>query len=261
MTAATGPQPLSAEEISRLLALTREADTVELKLTVPESSSGYRSTMAALEMDPLDAQIRQVFFFDTPDLLLNQHGVVARARRTQGRPDDSVVKLRPVVPSELPTKLRELPEFGVEVDALPGGFVCSASYKAKHEENHVRAATLGHQPLHKLFTKGQRAFFAHHAPDGIELDDLAVLGPMHVFKLKFSPTGYDRKLVAEAWIYPDGTRIVELSTKCAPSETFQVAAETGAFLNERGVDLTGDQATKTATALTFFSNELRGQTP
>ena len=257
MTATTGPQPLSAEETSRLLALTRKADTVELKLTVPESGSGYRSTVAALEMDLLDAQIRQVFFFDTPDLLLNQHGVVVRARRTQGRPDDSVVKLRPVVPSELPAALRELPEFGVEVDALPGGFVCSASYKAKLEQNHVRAAAAGHQPLHKLFTKGQRAFLAHHAPDGIELDDLVVLGPMHVLKLKFSPTGYDRRLVAEAWIYPDGTRIVELSTKCAPSEAFQVAAEAGAFLNERGVDLAGDQATKTATALTFFSHELR----
>ena len=49
-------------------------------------------------MDPLDAQIRQVFFFDTPDLALNQAGVVVRARRVQGKGDDSVVKLRPVVP-------------------------------------------------------------------------------------------------------------------------------------------------------------------
>ena len=83
-----------------MLALTSHADSVELKLTVPDSES--RATVAALGMDPLDAQIRQVFFFDTPDLRLNQKGVVVRARRVQGRGDDTVVKLRPIVPGELP---------------------------------------------------------------------------------------------------------------------------------------------------------------
>jgi hypothetical protein len=33
-------------------------------------------------MDALDAQIRQVLFFGTPDLALNRVGVVVRARRT-----------------------------------------------------------------------------------------------------------------------------------------------------------------------------------
>jgi hypothetical protein len=256
-TTKTRPKVLSADEMSKLLALTKQADTVELKLTVPDSGQGYRSTVAALEMDVLDAQIRQVFFFDTPDLFLNQHGVVARARRSQGAVDDSVVKLRPVVPSELPANLRKLPEFGVEVDALPGGFICSASFKAKIGQGDVRAAALGQRPLRKLFTKGQRAFFAQHAPDGVELDGLTILGPMNVLKLKFSPTGFGRRLVAEVWLYPNGERILELSTKCQPSEAFQVAAESRAFLNDRGVDVTGEQQTKTATALKFFSSELR----
>ena len=82
-------------------------------------------------------------------------------------------------------------------------------------------------------------------PEGIELDDLSILGPMNVFKLKFAPKGFGRRLVAELWLYPDGSRILELSTKCQPSETFQVAAETKAFLGDRGVDLTGEQQTKT----------------
>jgi hypothetical protein len=68
---------------------------------------------------------------------------------------------------------------------------------------------------------------------------------------------YGRRLVAELWLYPDGSRILELSTKCAPSETFQVAAEAKAFLGDRGVDITGVQQTKTATALRFFSKELQ----
>ncbi len=51
--------------------------------------------------------------------------------------------------------------------------------------------------------------------------------------------------------------ILELSTKCAPSETFQVAAETKAFLTERGVDLGGEQQTKTKKALEYFSGRLK----
>jgi hypothetical protein len=58
------------------------------------------------------------------------------------------------------------------------------------------------------------------------------------------------------WLYPDNSRILELSTKCAPSEAFDVAAETRAFLNTRGVDLGGDQETKTRKALEFFSTQL-----
>jgi hypothetical protein len=43
-----------------------------------------------------------VFVFDPPDLRLNKSGVVVRARRVQGRGDDTVIKLRPIVPGELP---------------------------------------------------------------------------------------------------------------------------------------------------------------
>jgi len=60
-------------------------------------------------------------------------------------------------------------------------------------------------------------------------------------------------MVAELWLYPDGSRILELSTKCLPSEAFQVAAESRAFLTERGIDLSGEQQTKTRTALEFFT--------
>ena len=111
----------------------------------------------------------------------------------------------------------------------------------------------GGRPLSKLFTKDQRAFLATHAPDGPGLDDVVALGPITVLKLRFSPAGFGRRLVAELWFYPDGSRILELSTKCAPDEAFQVAAETKAFLFDREIDLTGEQQTKTATALQYFS--------
>jgi hypothetical protein len=59
-------------------------------------------------------------------------------------------------------------------------------------------------------------------------------------------------MVAELWMYPDNSRILELSTKCDPSETFQVATEARLYLSKHGIDLTGDQQTKTKTALEYF---------
>ena len=244
----------SDDDLARVSALIKDSDSVELKLTVPESA--HSSTVAALGMDPLDAEIRQVFFFDTPDLTLYEHGVVARARRVQRKGDDSVVKLRPVVPSELPGRVRRSPWFGVEVDAMPGGFVCSGSLKGTPKKD-VRKTILGKGRLEKLFTKEQRGFYDEHAPDGIALEDLSVLGPIFVLKLKFAPREFDRRMVAEMWLYPDGSRILELSTKCEPGEAFDVAAEARSFLTDHGVDLGGEQETKTRKALEFFSARLK----
>ena len=246
---------LISDELLELRQLVKGSDSIELKLTLPEHS--YRSAAAALGVDPLEAQIRQVFFFDTPDLALNRAGVVARARRVQGRGDDSVVKLRPVVPAALPAELRQLPEFVVEVDALPGGYVCSASLKGKMPPTTVRDTVGGGKPLRKLFSKEQRAFFAEHAPDGVTLDDLSVLGPIFVLKLKLSAKTFDRRIVAEMWLYPDGARIVELSTKCLPGEGMDVAVQLREFLDAKGIPTDGQQETKTKTALEFFSAELR----
>jgi hypothetical protein len=159
----------------------------------------------------------------------------------------------------MPSALRKSPAFTVEVDAMPGGFVCSGSLKAKADPTAVRQVAAGNERVRTLFSKEQRAFFADHAPDGVGLDDLSVLGPIFVLKLRFSPKGFNRRLVAELWLYPDGARILELSTKCVPSEAFQVAAEARAFLMERGVDLAGEQATKTRTALEFFTASPRAE--
>ena len=249
----TGNRMLSDEDRASLLALIEGADSVELKLTVPEAD--HVSAVASLGIDPLDAQIRQVFFFDTPDLTLNAHGVVVRARRVQMKGDDSVVKLRPVVPAELPARMRRSPAFGVEVDAMPGGFVCSGSMKGAPTD--VRDTLIRKRPLRGLFSKEQRAFYDKHAPEGVGFDDLEVLGPIFVLKLKWKPKGFNRKLVAEMWLYPDNSRILELSTKSAPSEAFQVAAETRAFLFEHGIDLDGEQETKTRKALEFFAERLK----
>jgi hypothetical protein len=256
MTATKSFRTLTDQQLVEMLALTQDADSVELKVTVPDSYR--RETVIALDMDPLDAQIRLVYFFDTPDLQLEDAGLVVRARRIQGRGDDSVVKLRPVVPSELPPKVRNSENVTVEVDALPGGFVCSAAMKNLMTADRVRATMRDGAPLRKLFSKEQRAFFKEHAPKGIELDELSVLGPILVLKVgsKTVFPNSTRKLVAELWHYPDNSMILELSTKAAPGEALQVAAEARALLTSKGIDLSGEQRTKTKTALEFFAREL-----
>jgi hypothetical protein len=250
---AAAPQ-LSDDALVELLGLMQDSDSVELKLTVAES--GQRSAVRALGLDPLGAQVRLVSFFDTPDLALERAGVVVRARRVAGRDDDSVVKLRPVVPSALAPEVRRSPMCQVEVDAMRGGHVCSASLKGRPSTG-VAQVTDGSAPLRKLFSKEQRAFFAEHAPEGVGFEDLTELGPIFVLKIKGTPAGMGRKAVVELWLYPDGTRILELSAKCAPGEAFQVGAESRAFLAERGITPSDEQTTKTRKALELFSTPLR----
>ena len=69
-------------------------------------------------------------------------------------------------------------------------------------------------PLRKLFSKEQRAFYDAHAPAGITMDKLVLLGPTFLLKAKHQPKDFDRPIVVEVWFYPDGSRILEVSTKC-----------------------------------------------
>jgi hypothetical protein len=247
----TNGTAMSDERLQQALALIKDSDSIELKLTIPQAD--HRSTIEALEIDPLKAQIRQVFFLDTPDLRLNAAGVVVRGRRIQGKPADSVIKLRPVVPADLPRSLRRSPAFNVEVDAMRGGFVCSGSLKHETTNARVRDVATGRLPPEKLFSKEQRTFYREHAPAGLALSDLTIWGPIFVLKTKWVPEGTLRPMVAELWLYPDGSRVLELSTKCLPGEGFRVAVESRALLNARGIVLTGTQETKTKKALEYFT--------
>ena len=240
--------------LAELLELVKGSDSVELKLTVADTD--VRSVVQSLGMDPLDAEIRRAVFFDTPDLQLNRAGVVVRARRIQGGHGDTVVKLRPVVPDQLSKEDRRSSSFNVEVDVMPGGFVCSASMKGKATAEEVREVILREAPVKGVFSKEQRSFYKEHAPRGLKLNDLSILGPVTLLKLKYTPEGFTRRVVAELWLFPDGSRILELSTKCRSAEAFQAGTEWRAFLDKRGVVLTDEQQTKTRTALAHFSSLL-----
>ena len=92
------------------------------------------------------------------------------------------------------------------------------------------------------------------------LDDLSLLGPIFVLKLRMDPPELGRRIVAEMWLYPDGSRVLELSTRCGTGEAFQVAAEMRAYLARHGLDLSGEQTTKTRHALEYFASTLNRMT-
>ncbi len=249
---------LNDAQLGELMQLLKGADTTELKVSIPQGS--HFATIRGLPIDPVEAQPRQVFFFDTPDLALNKAGVVVRARRIAGGRGDTVVKLRPIVPETLPEELRKSGALGVEVDVIPTGFVCSASMKGRSTGDDIRNAVAGKTPLRKLFSRDQRDFYAERAPDGITFESLVPLGPTFLLKSTFTPPELNRRFVAELWFYPDGSRILELSTKCLPGEAFQVAAEARAYLAGRGITAgQGVQQTKTRAALDYYSAEARKQ--
>jgi hypothetical protein len=90
---------------------------------------------------------------------------------------------------------------------MPGGYACSASLKGTLGRSDVKQVSAGEQPIRKLFSKEQREFFSDHAPDGVELDALSILGPITVFKLDETGRGPHRRAADEdahgAGVLPD----------------------------------------------------------
>ncbi|MCF1708268.1 hypothetical protein L0V05_05480 [Tabrizicola sp. J26] len=246
--------PVASEaDVMKMLDLLKGSTSVELKLTLPDTN--IRPAIQRLGFDPVEAEPRQCYFFDTKDLDLQRAGLVVRARRIQGGAGDSAIKLRPVDPAAVDPELRRSPAFKIELDAMPGGHVCSASFKGVCSGEDVRSVAEGSALLSTLFSKDQRAFFAEHAPEGIDLDSLVPLGPTFLLRVKEQPKKYDRRVTVELWLYPDGSRIFEISTKAQPREAFQAAAEFRAFIKSCGIPIVAVDSMKTRTALEYFSKE------
>jgi hypothetical protein len=242
---------LPDDALDELLTLSRKADRVELKLTVPGPARD--ATCAALGVDFAGVRADRVYYLDTEDRTLHRQGVVVRVRSIARGPDDSVVKLRPVSPVGIPAALRHSRQFVVEVDAMPGSFVCSGALKARLGAHTVERAMARRRPLRALFSEPQLRMLAVRLPRQAAIEDLAILGPVDARRRKLVPAGLDRALLVEQWTFPDDSRILELSTRCPPHAILPVAARMAAVLRAHGVDLTGPQQTKTHATLDFFS--------
>ena len=253
------PPRLTDLELGQAMRLMKGSDSVELKATVPAAS--HRATIQGLPIDPVEAQPRQVYFFDTPDLQLNQAGIVVRARRIAGGRADTVIKLRPIDPADLRPEIRRQARL---------------QRRGRRAARRLRVLRLVQGPRRHGRGRGRRArqaaapaavlevaarLLPRARPEGLDLDSLVPLGPTFLLKGKFAvqmgrKRDLPRILVAEMWLYPDGTRILELSTRCRTDEAFAVAGATRAYLAEKGIVLASVQQTKTKTALEYYSAQL-----
>ena len=75
--------------------------------------------------------------------------------------------------------------------------------------------------------------------------------------MKSIPAGFNQKLTTELWMYPDNTRVLELSTKTIPGSGFNLAMELRNFLYQRGIKGAEEPITKTSKALSFFSEKAK----
>ncbi|WP_433158349.1 hypothetical protein [Kribbella sp. CA-247076] len=247
---------MDRDELMNLLDQLTGVPSVELKLNVP---ADRRMALAGLHLDVMDAVLREVYFFDTADLSLFHHGLVVRARRTQGKDDDTVVKARPAVPAELPPAVRDSRNLKLEMDLTRGGYVVSASLKGRRKAGAVRAAVGDNGGLEPLFSKEQRAFFAGRKPPGVDWLDLHPLGPIVVVLLRFVPGGFPQRSTIEQWHYPGEIPLVELSTKATPRTLLEAVVAWEKFVRAHGLTATGPQEPKTRRALEFYVKHLGPQ--
>jgi hypothetical protein len=225
--------------------LAGQAERVELKVVSSERQC------RSLKIERAAAESRRVFFLDTPDLALYRAGLVVRIRDLGDRPDDVVVKLRPMDSHTVPKWLRRKNALDVEIDAMPGRRVCSGSLKVRLGRGVVARAWSAGRPLTTLLPQPQRRLLAACGPDGLSLDELVVFGPVEVRKYRFEPDGLDRRLAAEKWAFPDGSTVLELSTRCPVGKAPEVAARLTEILSAHGVAPAESQMTKTEMTLRY----------
>ena len=252
-TSASRKRRLDRDDLLALFRQLGDVDSVELKLTVPAPE---HLAVRRLGLDPLDGRIRAVVYFDTPSLALFRAGIVVRGRRTKGDDDDTVVKLRPVVPGDLSPGFRASPNLKVEMDVTRGSYVVSASLKGRRRKGAVDEVLAGERPLERLLTKEQRALIADVAPKEIGWTDLVPLGPVFVVVVKGVPSGFAHKMTVEQWHYPGQVPLLELSTKARPLDAGALYTEAAQYLRGLGLRASGTQEPKTRKALDFFARRL-----
>jgi hypothetical protein len=240
---------MPGDDLDQMFTLVRAVGHVELKFTVAEPS---HDVVRALFRSGAE-RVRSVYYLDTPDLTLRRHGVLARVRGGQ-RPD-SVVKLRPIDPDAVPAALRRREDFTVEVDATPDSFICSGALKRRLVRHAVERAVQGRSTLRTLFCDQQLALLDSRLSGLVTVDDLGPLGPVQVRRTRPRPgaPGPGRGLELQEWTYPDGSRLLEVSTRCTSRDLLQTAAHAKAFLDRHDIAQSGPSPTKADTTLDYFT--------
>lgn len=236
------------------LSASEDLDSAELKFVVPEGAED--PAIEALGLDLRGAAVQQVHYVDTPDLALLARGIVLRVRRRQGRDHDTAVKLRSTVSAELPRAWRSGSGHTVELDVMPGMSVCTATLKRTRSRKTLEAAIAGERPLRELFSKRQRALVRQSGAGEIQWQSLRAFGPVDVL-VTTAVRRRGLRLVAQRWSYPDGSSLLELSTRVQPHDLRRQSIRFWALLTELGFDVAGVQETKATRSLGLLARTNR----
>jgi hypothetical protein len=222
-------------------------EKVEFKVTVlPKEESAVFDVVGRSGAAPA---ARRVFFFDTLDLDLADAHLFLRARETEGDDDDSTVKLRPLPDSGVPAEWDAAPKRRIEADAVGTRLVTSAKLDGKPDAGDVDKVASGDRKPSTLFNDAQEALVAGALPDGTELKDLAVLGPVQARKWELPDSVFPLGLAVEEWTVDGGLHFVELSFKSDPADAPAAEQAFHGFLRLLDIGIEGDPEPKTMKVL------------
>jgi hypothetical protein len=230
-------------------------EAVEIKVTIRPDQE-LRSTRV-MELNEDTADVRVIYFYDTPKLELFNVGVALRARLVKGDDDDSTVKFRPVDAASISKEWRRQDGFKLEADCVGERIVCSSSLTVMQKRNEIDEVARGERPIEKLFSKEQERFLSEFYTKAVDFEKLCVMGPIRVLRWKLKHEGFPHELTVEEWRLPDGEDLVEASIKVSPDEATQARKAFDKHLKSLGLDPKGAQETKTRTALEFFAKACR----
>jgi hypothetical protein len=230
-------------------------DAVEIKVTIRPDQE-LRSSRV-MELDEDTADVRVVYYYDTPKLDLFDAGIALRARLVKGDDDDSTVKFRPVDASSISKEWRQQNGFKLEADCVGERIVCSASLTATQKRDEIDEVARGERPIAKLFSKEQERFLSEFCSRRVDFERLCVMGPIRVLRWELKHKGFAHELTVEEWRLPDGEDLVEVSIKTSPDQAPQARKDFDKYLRSLGLDPQGAQETKTRTALQFFAKSCR----
>jgi hypothetical protein len=180
-------------DLPAALGSARRIDRVELKVVLPNR---YAARLLA-PLAPAHANQRRIYYLDTPTLRLYRHGLVLRARRTDGGRGDLALKLRgPRAPSPSAHRLR-LRHLHMELDALPDSVLWSLSVTQPRRWSALRRIIDQDRSWRQVLTPRERALLDRTL--GAVPKAVQSFGP--VLAARYSGGGTPFAL--ELWRYPD----------------------------------------------------------
>jgi hypothetical protein len=248
-------QVAAPQGVQPTVAVANGVSMVEIKVTI--SPDQEWKVARAMQIHEDTAQVRVLYFYDTPHLDLFEAGVVLRARLLEGDDDDSTVKFRPVDPGNIDASWKLFEGFRLETECVGDEMVRSASLTVLQRRDEIDDVADRKRPIEKLFSREQERFLSQFYSDRIDFTSLHVFGPIRVLRWQLQHRDFPHELAVEEWRLPDGDDLVEVSIRAPAAQAASARRDFEAHLNALDLDPHGNQETKTRTALQFFTRSAR----